>query len=109
LQFFFLDLGLYFGDEDDEQLEQEDKALSYLVLNNDQDDSFDPVDTENLLAQMSGGTYQSWPPQPKMFLFFAQCFAQVTSQEANNTHCVFCQRYFDDQNRLNDVAWHRVG
>ncbi|KAF9401174.1 hypothetical protein BGZ94_005292, partial [Podila epigama] len=47
------DLGLYFGDEDDEQLEQEDKALSYLVLNNDQDDSFDPVDTENLLAQMS--------------------------------------------------------
>ncbi|KAF8922772.1 hypothetical protein BGZ52_011011, partial [Haplosporangium bisporale] len=56
---FLLDLGLYFGDEDDEQLEQEDKALSYLVLNNDQDDSFDPVDTENLLAQMSGDSLMS--------------------------------------------------
>ncbi|KAG0347640.1 hypothetical protein BG004_007273 [Podila humilis] len=53
------DLGMYFGDEDDEQLEQEDKALSYLVLNNDQDDSFDPVDTENLLAQMSGDSLMS--------------------------------------------------
>ena len=51
------DLGLYFGDEeDDEQLEQEDKALSYLVLATDQDDAFDPVDTENLLAQMGHGT-----------------------------------------------------
>lgn len=49
------DLGLYFGDEDEEQLEQEDKALSYLVLATDQDDAFDPVDTENLLAQMSAG------------------------------------------------------
>ncbi|KAF9193931.1 hypothetical protein BGZ49_003231, partial [Haplosporangium sp. Z 27] len=48
------DLGLYFGDEEDEeQIAQEDKALSYLVLSNDQDDSFDPVDTEGLLAQMS--------------------------------------------------------
>ncbi|GJJ75307.1 serine/threonine-protein phosphatase 4 regulatory subunit 1 [Entomortierella parvispora] len=47
------DLGLYFGDEDEEQLEQENKALSYLVLATDQDDAFDPVDTENLLAQMS--------------------------------------------------------
>ncbi|KAF9329378.1 Serine/threonine-protein phosphatase 4 regulatory subunit 1 [Podila minutissima] len=53
------DLGLYFGEEDDEQLEQDDKALSYLVLNNDQDDSFDPVDTENLLAQMSGDSLLS--------------------------------------------------
>ncbi|KAG0350504.1 Serine/threonine-protein phosphatase 4 regulatory subunit 1, partial [Podila minutissima] len=53
------DLGLYFGEEDDEQLEQDDKALSYLVLNNDQDDSFDPVDTENLLAQMSGDSLMS--------------------------------------------------
>ncbi|KAF9190562.1 Serine/threonine-protein phosphatase 4 regulatory subunit 1, partial [Haplosporangium sp. Z 767] len=48
-------LGLYFGEEDEEQLVQEDKALSYLVLANDQDDAFDPVDTENLLAQMSSG------------------------------------------------------
>ncbi|KAF9349109.1 hypothetical protein BGX26_012567 [Mortierella sp. AD094] len=48
------DLGLYFGDEEDEeQLAQEDKALSYLVLSNEQDDAFDPVETEDLLAQMS--------------------------------------------------------
>ncbi|KAG0203378.1 Serine/threonine-protein phosphatase 4 regulatory subunit 1 [Mortierella sp. GBA30] len=52
------DLGLYFGvDEDDIQLEQEeDKDLSYLVLSNDQndqDDAFDNVDTETLLAEMS--------------------------------------------------------
>ncbi|KAI1315935.1 Serine/threonine-protein phosphatase 4 regulatory subunit 1 [Mortierella claussenii] len=46
-------LGLYFGeDEDDTQLEQEDKDLSYLVLSNDQDDAFDSVDTETLLAEM---------------------------------------------------------
>ncbi|KAF9567246.1 Serine/threonine-protein phosphatase 4 regulatory subunit 1 [Mortierella alpina] len=50
------DLGLYFGEDDEEQLAQEDKALSYLVLANEQDDSFDPVDTENLLAQMSAGS-----------------------------------------------------
>ncbi|KAF9897128.1 hypothetical protein BX616_006139, partial [Lobosporangium transversale] len=49
-------LGLYFGDEDDDQLVQEDKALSYLVLANEQDDAFDPVDTEKLLAQMSAGS-----------------------------------------------------
>ncbi|KAF9083641.1 hypothetical protein BGX23_011256, partial [Mortierella sp. AD031] len=47
------DLGLYFGEEEEEQLVQEDKALSYLVMSTDQDDSFDPVDTEKLLAQMS--------------------------------------------------------
>ncbi|KAF9189579.1 Serine/threonine-protein phosphatase 4 regulatory subunit 1 [Haplosporangium sp. Z 11] len=47
-------LGLYFGeDEDDTQMEQEDKDLSYLVLANDQDDVFDSVDTESLLAEMS--------------------------------------------------------
>ncbi|KAF9997675.1 Serine/threonine-protein phosphatase 4 regulatory subunit 1, partial [Entomortierella chlamydospora] len=47
-------LGLYFGgDEDDTQLEQDDKDLSYLVLANDQDDSFESIDTETLLAEMS--------------------------------------------------------
>ncbi|KAF9365139.1 Serine/threonine-protein phosphatase 4 regulatory subunit 1 [Mortierella sp. NVP85] len=35
---------------------QEDKALSYLVLGGEQDDAFDPVDTENLLAQLSAGS-----------------------------------------------------
>ncbi|KAG9062504.1 hypothetical protein KI688_005419 [Linnemannia hyalina] len=46
-------LGLYFAEE--EQLAQEDKALSQLVMSTDQDDTFDPVDTEDLLAQMSSG------------------------------------------------------
>ncbi|KAI8597809.1 armadillo-type protein [Dissophora ornata] len=53
------DLGLYFGqdeDEDDAQLEQEDKNLSYLVLSSDQDDAFDGIDTETLLAEMSEET-----------------------------------------------------
>ncbi|KAG0303538.1 Serine/threonine-protein phosphatase 4 regulatory subunit 1 [Dissophora globulifera] len=50
------DLGLYFGEDDEDQLVPEDKALSYLVLGGEQDDSFDPVDTENLLAQMSTGS-----------------------------------------------------
>ncbi|KAG0223007.1 hypothetical protein BGX31_008754 [Mortierella sp. GBA43] len=50
------DLGLYFGEEDEDQLTQEDKALSYLVLSSEQDDAFDPVDTENLLAQLSAGS-----------------------------------------------------
>ncbi|KAF9350522.1 Serine/threonine-protein phosphatase 4 regulatory subunit 1 [Mortierella sp. AD094] len=50
----FLHLGLYFGgDEDDTQLEQDDKDLSYLVLANDQDDTFESIDTETLLAEMS--------------------------------------------------------
>ncbi|KAG9319868.1 hypothetical protein KVV02_006941 [Mortierella alpina] len=48
------DLGLYFGeDEDDAQMEQEDKDLSYLELSNEQDDTFESVDTETLLAEMS--------------------------------------------------------
>ncbi|KAF9977153.1 hypothetical protein BGZ65_007525, partial [Modicella reniformis] len=53
-----LDLGLHLGDnnEDDTQLEQEDKSLSYLVLANDQDDSYDIIDTESLLAEMSADT-----------------------------------------------------
>lgn len=46
---------MYFGEEDEDQLMQEDKALSYLVLASEQDDAFDPVDTENLLAQLSAG------------------------------------------------------
>jgi len=49
---------LYFGEEDEDQLMQEDKALSYLVLGGEQDDAFDPVDTENLLAQLSAGKKQ---------------------------------------------------
>ncbi|KAF9947881.1 putative serine/threonine-protein phosphatase 4 regulatory subunit 1-like, partial [Mortierella alpina] len=49
------DLGLYFGgeDEDDTQMEHEDKDLSYLELTNEQDDAFDSVDTETLLAEMT--------------------------------------------------------
>lgn len=50
-----VDLGLYFAEEEEEQLAQEDKALSLLVMSTDQDDTFDPVDTEDLLAQMSSG------------------------------------------------------
>lgn len=51
-----LDLGLHFGeDEDDTQLEQEDKDLSYLVLAGEQEDSYDVVDTETLLAEMATG------------------------------------------------------
>ncbi|KAF9094108.1 Serine/threonine-protein phosphatase 4 regulatory subunit 1, partial [Mortierella sp. AM989] len=47
-------LGLYFGeDEDDTQLEQDDKDLSYLVIANDLDESFESIDTETLLAEMS--------------------------------------------------------
>jgi len=48
---------LYFEEEvEEEQLAQEDKALSYLVISTEQDDdAFDPVDTEKLLAQMSSG------------------------------------------------------
>ncbi|KAF9157401.1 Serine/threonine-protein phosphatase 4 regulatory subunit 1 [Actinomortierella ambigua] len=53
------DLGVYFGDDDTDQLEQEDKALEYLELSNEQDDTFDPVDTENLLAQMSSEAIMS--------------------------------------------------
>ncbi|KAF9116898.1 Serine/threonine-protein phosphatase 4 regulatory subunit 1 [Mortierella sp. AM989] len=53
------DLGLCFGEDDEEQLEQEDKALSYLVLSNEHDDAFDPVDTEDLLAQMSADSLLS--------------------------------------------------
>ncbi|KAG0204221.1 Serine/threonine-protein phosphatase 4 regulatory subunit 1 [Mortierella sp. NVP41] len=45
------DLGIYFGeDEDDAQMEQDDKELDYLVLANEQDDTFD---TETLLTEMS--------------------------------------------------------
>ncbi|KAF9348853.1 Serine/threonine-protein phosphatase 4 regulatory subunit 1 [Mortierella sp. NVP85] len=48
------DLGLHFGeDEDDTQIEQEDKDLSYLVLASEQEDSYDVVDTETLLAEMA--------------------------------------------------------
>jgi len=41
-------------------MEQEDSRddqdnLSYLVVANDQDDAFDNVDTETLLAEMSAG------------------------------------------------------
>lgn len=51
-----LDLGLHFGeDEDDTQIEQEDKDLSYLVLAGEQEDSYDVVDTETLLAEMATG------------------------------------------------------
>ncbi|KAF9574249.1 Serine/threonine-protein phosphatase 4 regulatory subunit 1 [Mortierella alpina] len=51
-----VNLGLYFGeDEDDAQMEQEDKDLSYLELSNEQDDAFDSVDTETLLAEMAAG------------------------------------------------------
>ncbi|KAG0229614.1 hypothetical protein BGW42_001448 [Actinomortierella wolfii] len=53
------DLGMYFGDDDNDQLGQEDKALEYLELSNDHDDTFDPVDTENLLAQMSSEAIMS--------------------------------------------------
>ncbi|KAG0044708.1 Serine/threonine-protein phosphatase 4 regulatory subunit 1 [Gryganskiella cystojenkinii] len=61
------DLGIYFGeDEDDTQMElDEDRDgqddLSYLVVANDQDDSFDNVDTETLLAEMTNDSSQGQP------------------------------------------------
>jgi hypothetical protein len=59
-----LDLGIYFGeDEDDEQMEQgesdQQDHLSYLVVANDQDDTFDNVDTESLLVEITSGNVRT--------------------------------------------------
>ncbi|KAF9549628.1 hypothetical protein EC957_003164 [Mortierella hygrophila] len=68
------DLGLYFAEE--EQLAQEDKALSQLVMSTDQDDTFDPVDTEDLLAQMSSGSIVSRGMELDEDTDMAQLFAE---------------------------------
>ncbi|KAF9142982.1 hypothetical protein BGX30_001644 [Mortierella sp. GBA39] len=69
------DLGLYFAEEE-EQLAQEDKALSQLVMSTDQDDTFDPVDTEDLLAQMSSGSIVSRGMELDEDTDMAQLFAE---------------------------------
>lgn len=70
------DLGLYFAEEEEEQLAQEDKALSLLVMSTDQDDTFDPVDTEDLLAQMSSGSIISHGMELDEDTDMAQLFAE---------------------------------
>ncbi|KAF9429043.1 hypothetical protein BGZ76_001928 [Entomortierella beljakovae] len=70
-------LGLYFGgeDEDDTQLDQDDKNLSYLVLANDQDDSFESIDTEALLAEMSAEPYENYTMDLNVDADVVQIFA----------------------------------
>jgi hypothetical protein len=72
---------LYFAEEEEEQLAQEDRALSLLVMSTDQDDTFDPVDTEDLLAQMSSGRHA-----PPSIGFINQSNSRNNNSNSNNSN-----------------------